>query len=116
MKFLQRPATSASRKPRLYKKRGRMTKNQKSAAGAGAALIALGTYLFWHWYTSPYQRCVRAATSHGAELAIKHRDQPDNFSIGGYTSEPEYKSDDEIWAEERWLAARGCGDALHSGG
>jgi hypothetical protein len=89
-----------------------MAKDRKRIIWAGAAIVALGIYLFWHWYTSPYQECVRAATSFGSELAIKHRDQPDNFSIGGYTSEPDYMSDDEIWAEQRRLAAWSCGDAL----
>lgn len=83
-----------------------MANYQKSVVGAGAALVTLDIYLFWHWYSSPYKKCVRAMTSFGTERAIEQRDQRRDLKYGTH------KSDDDIRAEQKLLADWGCRDAL----
>jgi hypothetical protein len=66
------------------------------AMGMGALAV------FFFWFMSPYEQCVRAEAALNTERLIKLRDEQETLLPG------EYRSDDEIWDEQKRQAVLTC--------
>jgi hypothetical protein len=72
----------------------------------GGVLIAAALLVFFFWYMSPYERCVRAATESATQHEIRLRD---SRGFNRYSVE-DRKSDDVIRDEQNLYARMNCLD------